>query len=83
MPAKSYVYVAVASPGGALNTSTKIPANTADANPTQKVTPLKTFQINQQKESKNTAGTQIFYVGMPTFVPAWLRTQLLSLGLVS
>jgi hypothetical protein len=79
MPAKSYVYIAVASEGGAINT-TVIPANTTDTNPSQKVTPLKSFAINNQKGG---IGATTFYVGMPKLVPAWLRTQLLSLGLVS
>ena len=80
MPARSYVYVAVAGKSGAVDTVTAIPANTTDARPTQKVTPLKTFSINRTAGDR---GTAIYYVGMPQFVPAWLRTQLLTLGLVS
>lgn len=79
MPARSYVYIAVAGKSGAIDTTT-IPANTVDSAPTQKVTPLKTFSINNQKGDK---GSTIFYIGMPKMVPAWLRTQLLSLALVS
>ena len=79
MPARSYVYIAVAGTSGAIDTTT-IPANTVDSAPTQKVTPLKSFAINNQKGA---VGATTFYIGMPKMVPAWLRTSLVALGLVS
>jgi hypothetical protein len=78
-PAGLPTYIASASEGGALNVRGSLITNSSDGK-TVKVTPLKSFAL---QFTKGAIGSETFYYNMPKMVPSWLRTQLVSAGLVS